>query len=63
MEKTIHSIEDWGFLVVDESGRIIDVSPDFCENFSINKDECLRGSIHDAFMECMAENVKRSSSV
>ena len=48
MEKTIHSVEDWGFLVVDESGRIVEVSPDFCENFSINRDECLRGSIHDA---------------
>ena len=47
MEKTIHLIEDWGFLVVDESGRLIDVSPDFCEHFSINKDECLSGSIHD----------------
>ena len=48
MEKTIHSVEDWGFLVVDESGRIVEVSPDFCENFSINRDDCLRGSIHDA---------------
>ena len=48
MEKTIHSVEDWGFLVVDESGRIVEVSPDFCEHFSINRDECLRGSIHDA---------------
>ena len=47
MEKTLHLIEDWGFLVVDESGRLIDVSPDFCEHFSINKDECLSGSIHD----------------
>ena len=48
MEKTIHSVEDWGFLVVDESGGIVEVSPDFCEHFSINRDECLRGSIHDA---------------
>ena len=47
MEKTLHLIEDWGFLVVDESGRLIDVSPDFCEHFSTNKDECLSGSIHD----------------
>ena len=47
MEKTLHLIEDWGFLVVDESGRLIDVSPDFCEHFSINKDEYLSGSIHD----------------
>ena len=61
--KTIHSIEDWGFLDVDERGDSIDVSPDFCEHFSINKDDCLGGSIHDAIMECMAESVKRSSSV
>ena len=27
--------------------RLIDVSPDFCEHFSINKDDCLSGSIHD----------------
>ena len=47
MEKTIHLIEDWGYLEVDESGRLIDVSPDFCEHFSINKDDCLGGSIHD----------------
>ena len=26
---------------------LIDVSPDFCEHFSINKDDCLGGSIHD----------------
>ena len=30
-----------------KAGESIDVSPDFCENFSINKDECLSGSIHD----------------
>lgn len=47
MKKPVHLIEDWGFLEVDESGRLMDVSPDFCEHFSINKEECLRGSIHD----------------
>ena len=47
MVKTIYLIEDWGFLEVDERGSLIDVSPDFCEHFSINKDECLGGSIHD----------------
>ena len=47
MMKTIHLIEDWGYLEVDERGGLIDVSPDFCEHFSINKDDCLGDSIHD----------------
>ena len=47
MVKTIYLIEDWGYLEVDERGSLIDVSPDFCEHFSINKDDCLGGSIHD----------------
>ena len=47
MEKTIHLLDDWGYIEVDESGRLIDASPDFCENFSINKVDCLGDSIHD----------------
>ena len=30
-----------------KAGDLIDVSPDFCEHFSINKDDCLGDSIHD----------------
>ncbi|MBM4765155.1 sigma 54-interacting transcriptional regulator [Bacillus sp. B15-48] len=47
MAKTIHSIEDWGYLETDVDGKLIDVSPDFCENFSISKCDCLGRSIHD----------------
>lgn len=47
MVASIHLVEDWGYLEVDEKGVIMDVSPDFCEHFSINKKDCLGGSIHD----------------
>ncbi|WP_053362426.1 sigma 54-interacting transcriptional regulator [Bacillus sp. FJAT-27251] len=47
MVKTSHLIEDWGYFEIEESGRLIDVSPDFCENFSISRDDCLNASIHD----------------
>ena len=47
MENTVHLIDDWGYIEVDESGRLIDASTDFCENFSINKVDCLGDSIHD----------------
>ncbi len=49
MEKTIHLIEDWGFIEIDDSGRLTHVSPDFCENFSIDKDDWLGVSIHEVF--------------
>jgi transcriptional regulator with PAS, ATPase and Fis domain len=47
MVKAIDLIEDWGYLEVDESGRLTDMSLDFCENFSINKADYINGSIHD----------------
>ncbi|WP_338450972.1 sigma 54-interacting transcriptional regulator [Niallia oryzisoli] len=47
MVTSIHQVEDWGYLEVDERGVLMDVSPDFCEHFSINKEDCLGGSIHD----------------
>ncbi|WP_191090690.1 sigma-54 interaction domain-containing protein [Niallia endozanthoxylica] len=46
MEKTIHLIEDWGYIEVDEDGRLLHASPDFCKNFSINKEDCVGQSIH-----------------
>lgn len=47
MVRAIDLIEDWGYLEVDETGKIIYISPDFSENFSINKDDHIGGSIHD----------------
>ena len=41
MEKTLHAIDDWGYFETDSNGRVIEVSPDFCENFSIDKYNCL----------------------
>lgn len=46
MEKTIHLVEDWGYIEVDESGRLIDASPDFCDNFSFKKADCLGSTVH-----------------
>ncbi|USK58205.1 sigma-54 interaction domain-containing protein [Peribacillus asahii] len=47
MEKTINLLEDWGYIEVDSSGRLIHLSPDFCENFSINKSAYLGAPIYD----------------
>ncbi|WP_338472651.1 sigma 54-interacting transcriptional regulator [Niallia sp. XMNu-256] len=47
MEKLIHVIDDWGFFETDANGRLIDVSPDFCENFSIDKHDLLGRSFYD----------------
>jgi transcriptional regulator with PAS, ATPase and Fis domain len=47
MEKTIKLIEDWGFIEIDDNGRLTSVSPDFCENFSIDKNDWLGVSIHE----------------
>lgn len=47
MVRAIDLVEDWGYIEVDENGRLTDMSPDFCENFSIKKEEHLGGSIHD----------------
>ncbi len=58
MDKMIHLIDDWGYIEVDESGKLIDSSLDFCENFSINKLDCLGDSIHKSSTERMAETEK-----
>ncbi len=47
MEKTIHTIDDWGCFETDANGRVIDVSPDFCENFLIDKYDLLGRSLYD----------------
>jgi transcriptional regulator with PAS, ATPase and Fis domain len=39
--------DDWGSFEVDASGRLIEVSPDFCENFSVKKKDCIGRSIND----------------
>ena len=41
METAINLIEDWGALEFDNSGKLIDASPNFCENFSVKKNDCL----------------------
>ncbi len=40
-------IEDWGSLEVDGNGRLLDASPDFCENFSVEKEKWLGVPIHE----------------
>ena len=47
MEKTIHTIDDWGCFETDANGRVIDVSPDFCENFLVDKYDLLGRSLYD----------------
>lgn len=37
----IDQTEDWGFIEVDAGGILIDISSDFCENFSIHKKDWL----------------------
>ncbi|MCQ6281570.1 sigma-54-dependent Fis family transcriptional regulator [Bacillus sp. EB600] len=59
MEKAIHLIEDWGYLEVDDSGRLIYVSLDFCEHFSINRNDILGGSIHDVIHGMYGRKRKR----
>ena len=43
----IDQIKDWGSLEVDGNGRLLDASPDFCENFSIDKERWLGVPIHE----------------
>jgi transcriptional regulator with PAS, ATPase and Fis domain len=47
MEKTLNSIVDWGSIEVDHTGVLIDMSPDFCENFSVDKKKWLGISIDE----------------
>lgn len=47
MEKAIHLIEDWGYFIADNSGRLMNISEDFCKNFSINQNDWLGESVHD----------------
>ncbi|NMD68857.1 sigma 54-interacting transcriptional regulator [Bacillus sp. DNRA2] len=47
MGKPSVQYEDWGSFEVDASGRLIDASPDFCENFSVNKQDCLGLSLSE----------------
>lgn len=49
MKKTLNlidPIDEWGSMEVDAAGCVIDVSPGFCENFSINKQDYLGVSIN-----------------
>lgn len=59
MGKAINLIEDWGFITVDDSGKLIDANPDFCENFSINKNDCLGVSIHEVIQGMYGRKRKR----
>ena len=46
-------LEDWGFLVVNEAGKLVDASPDFCFHFSVVKSEVIGTTI--------TEMIKRAS--
>lgn len=59
MDKAINLIDDWGYIEVDDSGRLIDLSPDFCENFSIHKNDCLGVSIHEVIQGMYGRKRKR----
>jgi transcriptional regulator with PAS, ATPase and Fis domain len=59
MNKTVHLIDDWGYMEVDESGMVVNASPDFYENFSINKSNCLGRSIHDVIEGMYGRNRKK----
>lgn len=55
----MHLIEDWGFIEVDGNGKLIEISSDFCENFSVTKKEWLRASIHEVIRETFGSKHKR----
>ncbi len=62
MEKTLNLIEhsgDWGSFTTDVSGKLIDVSLDFCEHFSIDKRDWLGVSIHDVIQGSPGQKQKR----
>ncbi|MGW9100416.1 sigma-54 interaction domain-containing protein [Priestia megaterium] len=46
MNKTINLREDWGAIEVDEKGNLFEVSPDFCGNFSIDKNGWFGVPVH-----------------
>ncbi|AZV41975.1 sigma-54 interaction domain-containing protein [Peribacillus asahii] len=50
MKKTLNlidPIDEWGSMKVDANGRLIDISAEFCENFSINKQDWIGASINE----------------
>lgn len=62
MEKTLKFIEheeDWGSFTTDASGKLIDVSPVFCRNFSLDKRDWLGVSIHDVIQGSPGQNHKK----
>ena len=52
-------IEDWGSLEVDGSGRLLDASPDFCKNFSVEKERWLGVPIHEIIQGTYRTNQKK----
>lgn len=62
MEKTLKFIEheeDWGSFTTDASGKLIDVSPVFCRNFSLDKRDWLGVSIQDVIQGSPGQNHKK----
>lgn len=59
MGKNVHLIEDWGYMEVDEMRRLVHVSPDFCENFSLDKNDCLGASVNEIIQGMHGRKRKR----
>ena len=45
MEKVIHELKSWGSIEVNLKGKVLGVSPDFLEHFSVMKDDVIGKSI------------------
>ncbi|MBU8906063.1 sigma-54 interaction domain-containing protein [Desertibacillus haloalkaliphilus] len=49
-----NSVETWGYLTADEKGIILEASPDYCDHFSVKKEEIVGTKIQQLLKETSA---------